>query len=217
MDYFREAAEEFDERQNSNLWLIIYTDMISNLMIFFLMLYGLTLLGKEDRTVAAASFEQAFSGNTEAVIEVEKGISKKKNAVEELRKDFVNVEVNEDRIRIILPSPVLFDSGSADLKSTLDNSLRDIGDAIKKMPDRKVIVEGHTDNIPIHTAQYTSNRELSSSRAFSVIKYLVDHEGVPPRQISALGYGEYRPIAPNNTPRNRAKNRRIEINIIKPK
>jgi len=73
-------------------------------------------------------------------------------------------------------------------------------------------VEGHTDNLPIHTERFHSNWELSAARAISVIKYL-HQNGIPQERLSALGYGEYRPVAPNDTPEHRSLNRRIEILI----
>jgi chemotaxis protein MotB len=76
-------------------------------------------------------------------------------------------------------------------------------------------VEGHTDNVPINTSEFRSNWELSVRRATEVVRCLVEQHGFPPERISASGYAEYRPIASNDSPEDRAKNRRIEIVIIK--
>ncbi len=221
MEFFRHGrAQENNQQNNNSLWMIIYTDMITNLMIFFLMLYGLTWLSENDRAIAAASFREAFAGEKGQVQQVmeniQKGLEKKKSIEKEVKKQFKDVEISERRIKIILPSPVLFDSGSAVLKPSTQQSLHEIANIVRAM-NCKVIVEGHTDNVPITGGQYDSNWELSSARAFSVIQYLTDREGLSPLLLSALGYGEFRPKAANDTEANKAVNRRIEINLIKPK
>lgn len=127
--------------------------------------------------------------------------------------EFLNIMVEENKVRIILAQPVLFDTGKAELKETAMELLADIGKMLLSAKN-PIIVEGHTDNVPIHTAQYDSNWELSFGRAYSVIKYLIKGVGLSPVRMHAIGYGEYRPIAPNDTDENRAKNRRIEINIL---
>jgi len=105
----------------------------------------------------------------------------------------------------------------------LDNLIEDkavtskrAAEIIRDIPNT-IIVEGHTDNVPIHTQEYTSNWELSTARAFSVIRYLIDAEHIAPARLSAFGYGEFRPKSENDAPENIAKNRRIEISLIKSK
>jgi chemotaxis protein MotB len=214
----RETDEDDEPHKNTSLWLIIYTDMISNLMIFFLMLYCLTWLKPEDKTLAAASFKQAFAGEKKAVgdamKDIEKGLDKDRSVEGKLREEFSNVEVSEKRITIVLPSPVLFDSGSAVLKPETKKTLHDFAEIIRGLKN-KVVAEGYTDDKPINTGEYASNWELSSARAFSVIKYLTEEEHIDPERLSAFGYGEFRPKVPNDSEENRAKNRRIDINIIK--
>jgi chemotaxis protein MotB len=210
--------------EKSNLWLIIYTDMVSNLMIFFLMLYCLTWMSADDRKIAAASFEEAFGGRKGLVQQTVKGINKdrksqaeeEKRIEEQVKEEFTNVEINEHRIKIILPSPVLFDSGSADLKPQTLSTLTDIARIIRESHNY-IVVEGHTDDTPFAASSYRSNWELSSNRALSVVRFFVEREGIDPAQISALGYGEFRPKVPNTSEGNRAINRRIEISIIKAK
>ncbi|MFQ5454453.1 MAG: flagellar motor protein MotB, partial [Candidatus Zixiibacteriota bacterium] len=75
-------------------------------------------------------------------------------------------------------------------------------------------IEGHSDDRPINTLLFPSNWELSTSRATQVVRYFIDNYGLPPNKISALGYGEYRPVKPNNSIENRAKNRRVDIVIL---
>jgi len=219
VEYNRRDTDAGEEpKKSEGLWMIIYTDMISNLMIFFLMLYCLTWLKEEDKTLAAASFKQAFAGDKKAVGEamhdIEKGLDKDKSVEGKVREEFNNVEVNEKRITIVLPSPVLFDSGSAVLKSETIKTLKEFAEIIRTLKN-KVVVEGYTDDKPISTGEFASNWELSAARAFSVIKYLIEEEKIDPERLSAFGYGEFRPKVPNNSDENRTMNRRIEINIIK--
>jgi chemotaxis protein MotB len=107
----------------------------------------------------------------------------------------------------------LFDSGKADLKSEAIRLLDKIAPVLKQS-QRPIRVEGHTDNVPIHTKEFPSNWELSTARAVNVLRYLVEKHEIPPQIISAAGYGEYHPIVPNDTAQNRSRNRRVEIIIL---
>jgi len=214
-----QRSKEYTHKTNS-LWMIIYTDMVSSLMIFFLMCYCLTWLTPADRAIAAASFSESFAGKKGAVKEVmgniDRELERERQLEERIRQEFKNVVITPGKIQIILPSPVLFDSGVAVLKDSTKAPLHQIAEIIRSIPS-SVVVEGHTDNVPIKSAEYDSNWELSSARSFSIIRYLSDEEHLDPALLSALGYGEFRPAAPNDTDENRAKNRRIEINILKNK
>jgi chemotaxis protein MotB len=91
--------------------------------------------------------------------------------------------------------------------------LQKVSKEIRDLPNQ-IRIEGHTDNRPISTVRYPSNWELSSARATSVVRYLIDVEKFSPDKLSALGFGEFRPIAPNDSDINRAKNRRIDIVVL---
>ena len=218
----RNSSSGDRNNKETKLWMIIYTDMVTNLMIFFLMLYCLTWLDDKDRLIAASSFAETFGGRKNEILETEKGLEKKRqqemdeqaNIERNAKQLFSNVQVNEERIKIVLPSPVLFDSGKSNLKPEAISALREISGLIRDTQNR-VVVEGHTDSIPVSGGTFDSNWELSSARSFSVIQYLIDKERIDPRRLSALGYGEFRPVLDNSTPEGRAGNRRIEINIIK--
>ena len=80
--------------------------------------------------------------------------------------------------------------------------------------DHDIVIEGYTDNLPMQSARYPNNWELSTARALSVVYYLINEKDIEPTRLSAKGYGEYRPIAPNDTPENRAKNRRVNIVLV---
>lgn len=226
MDYENYSQDDDDEAEAAQhktpLWMIIYTDMITNLMIFFLLCYCLTWLDEKDRQIAASSFSETFGGKKNEVMETEKGLEKSRqlqmqeqeNIEKKAKQQFSNVEISEEKIKIVLPSPVLFDSGSADLKPQTMATLHEISNLIRNTTNR-VAVEGHTDNIPTSGGEFGSNWQLSAARAFSVIRYLIDSEHIEPKRLSALGYGEFRPKFANDTPDHRSGNRRIEINIIK--
>jgi len=126
----------------------------------------------------------------------------------------VKLEMAERGLVITFVAEVLFDSGKAALRPEAHESLGKVAQVVlQKVPDRDIGVEGHTDNEPIKYSGWKSNWELSTARATSVIHYL-DSEGLNPRQLTAIGYGEYRPVAPNETTAGRQKNRRVEIVIL---
>jgi chemotaxis protein MotB len=109
---------------------------------------------------------------------------------------------------------ILFDLGSADIKIDGRNVLKKLGVMLKNL-DNEIVIQGHTDNIPINTEIYPTNWELSTKRATNVVLFLIDECGLDPTKLTASGNGEFRPIAPNNSEINRQKNRRIDIVIKK--
>lgn len=128
----------------------------------------------------------------------------------------VTVTVRERGLEISINSRVLFNSGSADLTASSRDLVRRIADILTPLADNQICVEGHTDDRPIHTSQFPSNWELSQARASTVLRLLLaENIGLKPANLSSIGYGEYRPIASNNTLDGRAKNRRVNIVILK--
>lgn len=123
----------------------------------------------------------------------------------------------EDRgLVVTVLDRVLFDSGSASLKVSSEATLIKLAEVInKEAPENIIYIEGHTDNVPV-VAQWRSNWELSTARATEVIHYFVNRAGMNPKRFAATGYGEFQPVAANNTPDGRMKNRRVEI-VISPK
>ena len=118
---------------------------------------------------------------------------------------------------ITMTNDILFDSGKSKLKKHAKVVLDKIVSVLRETaPDRDIGVEGHTDNVPIKRSGWKSNWELSVARATSVLHYLIDSCGVEPQKLSAIGYGEFRPIDTNDTKEGKSKNRRVEI-IILPK
>lgn len=125
----------------------------------------------------------------------------------------LTVSIDAGRIVINLPNNVLFNSGSASLNSEGQEALAQIGGVLKNFSDRRFQVEGHSDNVPIKSARFPSNWELSTTRALAVVHLLTDM-GVTPDNISAAGFGEFRPRADNDTDEGRKLNRRIEIVML---
>lgn len=125
----------------------------------------------------------------------------------------VSIELGRDGLVISLREAGFFDSGSATpLPETLP-TLRQIAASLDGAP-YNVRVEGHTDDVPIHNAEFDSNWELSSTRATRIARMLLDMNAIPPDRLSAAGYAEYRPVAANGTAEGRAKNRRVDLVVM---
>lgn len=125
----------------------------------------------------------------------------------------LKVRIQEGRMVVVLASDVLFASGSATVSKEGKTSLAEVAQLLASIPRRQFQVEGHTDDVPIATAQYPSNWELASARALAVTKSMVE-AGMPHDRISAASFGDSKPAVPNDTPEHRAQNRRIEIIIV---
>jgi len=127
----------------------------------------------------------------------------------------VRLEMAQKGLAIIFLTEVLFDSGKTDIKQEAFPALDKIAGVLKdNVEDRNIGIEGHTDNEPIKHSKWKSNWELSTSRATSVLHYLVDTKGIDPKRVAAIGYGEYRPVASNDTVEGKKQNRRVEIVIL---
>lgn len=127
----------------------------------------------------------------------------------------VDVEMQERGIVISITAQLLFYPGSADIVPGSKPTIQEIGQVLKGIPGNQIRIEGYTDTDPIRTEQFPSNWELSSARATNVLRLLIDSAGINPSIIAATGYGETKPIAPNDTVENKAKNRRVNIVILR--
>lgn len=128
--------------------------------------------------------------------------------------DKIEVEANDQYITLSFNEGILFDSGKSDLKEGALSVLDVVATELLKHPENDIKIEGHTDNRPINTERYPNNWYLSAARAISVAVYFTDTKNFDPARISTEGFGEYRPKVPNDTPENRAINRRVEIKIL---
>src|SRR6185295_1396679 len=136
-----------------------------------------------------------------------------RNLTEEVKKGQLQVRQYKDMLTVEVAEQLFFDSGKAALKEQGKEVLKKVGEALKGYEDKAIRVVGHTDNVPIATAQFPSNWELSVARATTVVRFL-QASGIPPERMTASGRGEFSPIAPNDDADGRRKNRRIEITLV---
>lgn len=226
----RRSRRKNDELPSSN-WMTTYSDMVTLLLCFFVLLYTFSNPDVEKFRGVMASFQGGMGildGGT--VIE-----SPKKQAQEELDlvklrrviEDYaartnlegdITVSVDERGLIIRFMDRVLFDPGKADLRPEAKEILDAVADILKRdeFKNRAIKVEGHADTTPVSPKDgFPTNWELSTTRATNVLRYLVEERGIEGSRISASGYSYYRPIAPNDTRENKAKNRRVDIVILK--
>ncbi|HAH08041.1 MAG TPA: hypothetical protein DCM05_16195 [Elusimicrobia bacterium] len=224
MAVYRFRKEELEAHLNRNaLWGIVYGDMMSYLMILFLIMLSAALtkeVKKEERPMVEESLmqiQQIFGAKPDKAYEAKKSrdaeFIKTSKALQGMQSKDMNVIATEKFVQLQLGEGVLFDSGRAELKEGAEALFEPIAKEMLN-PDNQIRVEGHTDNVPIRRGPFKSNWELSMARAYAVIRVL-ESLGVKPERLSGIGYGEYRPVAPNDSPENRAKNRRIEINLLR--
>jgi chemotaxis protein MotB len=138
---------------------------------------------------------------------------------DEIDKGNIKIQQVRDRLTINMVDRVLFDSGRADIKAAGVKVLKQVSDVLNKITDKQIRIEGHTDNVPISTKlqdKFKTNWELSTARATTVVRYLIDKGGVQPQALSAVGYADTHPIAGNDSEEGRSSNRRIEI-VLYPK
>ncbi|NUK30852.1 flagellar motor protein MotB [Parageobacillus sp. VR-IP] len=126
----------------------------------------------------------------------------------------LQTSLTEEGLAITILNDILFDSGSAEVRVKDRRLAKEISQLLVMNPPRNIIISGHTDNVPIHNAQFASNWELSVMRAVNFMKLLLENPKLDPRSFSAKGYGEFKPVASNDTPEGRMKNRRVEILIL---
>ncbi|UCG78116.1 MAG: OmpA family protein [Nitrospirota bacterium] len=198
------------DRDDSSLWMLPYSTLMLILLIFFAILFVDSYKQSIDYEMAIAELDDTNEGLKKEII-LAKNMQKYIN--DNNMNDIAEIKVSARFIKLDLKSPALFESGLADLKPGILPLFRELADNLKNV-DNTVVVEGHTDNIPIHNRFFDSNWELSSARAFSVLYFLINKE-IDPERLIAHGFGEFRPIFSNDTADNRARNRRIEITIIR--
>ncbi|MBE5932491.1 MAG: chemotaxis protein [Lachnospiraceae bacterium] len=127
--------------------------------------------------------------------------------------DLISIDYNEQYVELDLNGSILFESGSAQIKNDSKIFLQKIAQILTKYKYCIIEIEGHTDNVPMYSARYENNRELSSERARSVYEFIVEQEDFIDSNMKIAGYGESRPVASNSTEEGRAKNRRVTIKI----
>jgi chemotaxis protein MotB len=195
------AAREDDSNPlHDATWLYSYADLMTQLLIFSILM--IAVLGLKDPKKKSARDDQLL----ETVKQVEQFV--KDSGLGES----MAVDRAADRLVIRMKSAILFSEAQAALTPQAESVLAGLAPVLARAPSR-LRVEGHTDDVPIHSAQFPSNWELSTARAISVIRYLEEH-GIDRDRLSVAGYGEYHPFVPNDSADRRAQNRRVEIVVL---
>ncbi|OHD71468.1 MAG: hypothetical protein A2W19_02730 [Spirochaetes bacterium RBG_16_49_21] len=137
-----------------------------------------------------------------------------KRLAEEIKKGQITLKRFHDKLILNIDERICFDSGSAELKKDVKPALDKIAEILNDFQGNRIIVEGNTDNVPIHTSRFRDNWQLSTERALSVLNYLLRNKKLNPARFSTAGYGEYNPIVPNDTAANRLLNRRVDLVVV---
>lgn len=160
-----------------------------------------------------------------AIAEKEKAVAELKSTYndlveemqDEIKKGSIEITQLKDKLSLRMVEKILFDSGSATVKKEGEKVLGRVAEILKKVTDKRIRIEGHTDNVPIGSRlaeKFPTNWELSTTRATNVVRYLQEKGGIDPTLLTAAGYSEFNPVASNETDEGRAKNRRIEITLM---
>lgn len=210
-------------------WLLTYADMITLLLAFFVILYAISKLDLKKYESLAVSLRGAFSTTGALPISTGEGGGERLlpkpdfvfDVVERLRERLgddlaagrVQIERTPDAVVLRFPDGILFERGRAELGSGARQILDRVAGVIFGLSN-PIEAEGHTDTLPIRSAQFPSNWELSVARATAVVRYLVEAHAVSPLRIAARGVGEHQPLVPNDPVRGESRNRRVEIRIL---
>lgn len=232
------------EKENSERWLLTYSDLMNLLLILFIILYSASKADAAKMAQVAQSLKEGFKGDltasTSASASTSKTTSSSTSSGSTLPNYWTNqntqysqflddlvkllksknllskVEITADNrgIVISLRDNVLFTPGSADLSTDANSLITGIGDLLKPLSFTQLIIEGHTDSDPLKHSVFKDNRDLSSERANNVAR-VMEACGLTPQKIASIGYGQYKPVAANTTAANKAKNRRVVITILR--
>lgn len=235
----RKKKEE-ERKAGAPEWMATYADTVTLLLCFFVLLFASSNVDSQKYKAIVHSLSGALgvldSGTTisleplisnypsdnptDAPTESEE-LSEMQEEIQKILEDSklsgqVKLQVNERGLLIRFLENVLFDSGKANLKPQAMEIIDKVSEILKETPKR-VIVEGHTDNIPISTSKFPSNWELSTTRAVNVVKYMIDQNGIDAVRLSAAGYADQHPINENNSIEGRRNNRRVDMVILRSK
>lgn len=233
------------EEEASEAWLLPYSDLMTLLLALFIALFAISQTDQTKLQALAQAFTSAFNtggpsffeqggpnpspqrqvmsnddAGNQAYLQENEALSDLQEQLEAYIKENdlegeLTTQLEEEGLMIRIKERALFPSGSADLVPESQRIGPVVAGLLAAVPER-VLISGHTDTDPINTAQFPSNWELSSVRAMTFMKYLLAiNSDLNPARFSAIGYGEYRPIAPNDTDDNKQKNRRVEILIAR--
>lgn len=218
-------------RAGHDRWLVSYADLVTLLLALFTTLYAASVLDARKLDPLAVSLRNALATPSSTPVERRPTIVppvevvSRVAAFEELKvrlsrelDDAVRaqrLEITTDGrgLVISLPEKATFPIGSADVTADARTLIGRVASTVAPLSNL-IRVEGHTDDVPIRTARFVSNWELSTARASAVVAYLIQIAGIDPARLSASGYGEFHPRVPNSSPENRARNRRIDLVVL---
>ncbi|MCK8826306.1 OmpA family protein [Natroniella acetigena] len=223
-----------DEDKKGDSWLTTYGDMMTLLLAFFVLLYSYSSIDTERFKMVIEGLQGRLGimdgGRTISRNElIDAGLTTEELGVDQLSEyyemlsgfvaeeeleDDVRLEMTDRGLTIHFTGKVLFPLGEATIRESAYDILDRIAGFIKTIPN-DVAVEGHTDNLPISNPKFPSNWELSTTRATNVVRYFIEQQEINPERLFAAGYSKYKPIEPNDTPKNRELNRRVDIIILR--
>lgn len=226
-------AKKKQKKENSERWLLTYSDLITLLMIFFVVMYSMSNVDTKKYDELASSLNGSLgvlqggsavvginsTGNSNVSFPQPTSTTQKiqQELLDYLEAhnltDQVSLHIDPRGLVLSFNDNILFDSGKATVQPTYKHNLLEICKILKTFPN-EVVIEGHTDNVPISTSEFRSNWELAAIRAINVIDLFTSEGHLPSSKLSAISYGEYQPIASNDTAEGRAKNRRIDIVLL---
>ena len=212
-------------------WLLTYADMITLMLALFIILFAMSTISRvkvqEFAKLVSAGFDNVWSVNQppNGGTNGEQSFNASANipAIQRELQRYVEQHKLQNQVQVhldkrglvitLLSDKSYYDSGSAELRPETKKIIDDIYHFLKKN-NNLIRVEGNTDNVPIHTALYPTNWELSTARAVGVVRYMVEDDGLDPTRVSAAGYGEFRPRKPNDNDADRQQNRRVDIVLL---
>lgn len=235
----RRKKEQGNSGSSGGSWLTTFSDLMSLLLTFFILLFSMSNVSGEKFNQAAHSLSNSLLGGGEGIMdgiivpfEEDKAVPVREldttgmdpelieiyNRVilfieENGIADKVQISADSNGVYVNISDAILFGKESASISREGRSILKSVGKLLNQLSN-SVVIEGHTDNIPNAYGQYATNWELSVSRAVSVLRHLSENEHVIPTRLSAVGHGEYQPLAPNNSEENRARNRRVNIVVV---
>lgn len=209
-------------------WMATYGDLMSLLLVFFILLVSFSSMEVVKFRQAMGSLqggEGFFDPNTSlspVELETQNGTSDQEffGAVEDMVEELENQEISNNQVqvfwdktsvRFVMQDQVLFEPGTSQLRPQFVPVIEAVLKVLGSYPVEELRIEGHTDDTPISNARYPSNWELSVDRATRVLRFIEARGEYEPRKLVAVGFGEFRPAVPNDSPENRARNRRVEL------
>lgn len=195
-----------------NRWVVSYADFVTMLLALFMVLFAIVRMDNQRLYDFQQKMQKTFSSPNVTKYQVNSNVEKAlKDALSNTKS--VKVLRSDKGLVIRVNNRMLFDEGSASIKPEAEKTMTEIVKVLTKI-DNPVIIEGHTDSTPIKNAKYPSNWELSTARATNIISYIMRHGEISPKRLSAVGYGEYMPIADNTSISGRMLNRRVDIIVL---